>query len=311
MRFNPRARLNTGEVRDTRGARGGGARSPVALGGGGLGVVGVIIYLIVAFAGGGGGSGSALGSVLGQLGQSGEPAAADNSKIAQECRTGADANDSLDCAIVASINSIQDYWAQEAPRLGVRYTDVPTTFFSGQVNTGCGPATSGVGPFYCPADKKVYIDLTFYDDLKTEFHVNAGLFVDAYVLAHEYGHHVQDLLGTESKVQQGVTGPKSGSVRLELQADCYAGVWAKHATTTPGPDGQVLITDISRADINQAVQTAKHIGDDYIQTHLGGGQINKSQFTHGSSAERAKWLTTGYRTGDPKACDTFSTDNLG
>jgi predicted metalloprotease len=136
-------------------------------------------------------------------------------------------------------------------------------------------------------------------------------YVDAYVLAHEYGHHVQDLLGTESKVQAGVTGPKSGSVRLELQADCYAGVWAHHATTTPGPNGQVLISSITQDDVNRALDTAGRIGDDYIQTHLGGGQVDRSSFTHGTSAQREKWFSTGYRTGDPGQCDTFDTNNLG
>jgi uncharacterized protein len=310
VRFNPRARLRTSEVQDTRGRRGGVARSPIALGGGGLGIVGVVIYVIVALSGGGG-SGSAITDVLGQLGAGGASATADDAKVATECRTGADANKKLDCAVVASIDSIQDYWTRELPKLGSRYTPIPTIWFTGQVRTGCGTATSGVGPFYCPADKRVYIDLTFYNELHTKFGARGGLFVDAYVLAHEYGHHVQDLLGTESLVKPGVTGPTSGSVRLELQADCYAGVWAHHATTTPGPGGQPVVSDITRADIARAVDTAERIGDDYIQTHLGNGTNDPSSYTHGTSDQRRKWLRKGYRTGDPKACNTFATDNLG
>jgi predicted metalloprotease len=281
----------------------------MALGGGGLGAAGLLIYLLVAVLGGGGSGG--VSDVLGQLGQDGGAATADNTDVAQECRTGADANTKLDCAVVADIDSIQSYWTAELPKLGRRYTEVPTVWFTGRVNTGCGAADSGAGPFYCPADKQVYIDLSFYDDLKNQFGARGGLFVDAYVLAHEYGHHVQDLLGTESRVKAGATGPSSGSVRLELQADCYAGVWAHHATTAPDASGQPLISDVTADDISRALDTAGRIGDDYIQTHLGSGHVDRSSFTHGSSAQRKKWFSRGYRSGNPAACDTFGTKNLG
>jgi predicted metalloprotease len=309
MDYNDNARLDTSQVEDARGGGGGlggmlGGRG-VAAGGGGLGVLGLVIYLLVALAGGGG-SGS---SVLGDLGQDGRPATADNSQIKSECRTGKDADQHLECAIVADIDSIQGYWSVELPRLGHRYTPVPTVWFSGQVGTGCGSADSGAGPFYCPADQNVYIDLSFYDDLKSRFGATGGPFVNAYVLAHEYGHHVQDLLGTEAKVRTR-TGPKSDSVRLELQADCYAGVWARHATE-PDANGQRLINSISRQDFANALDAASRIGDDYIQRNLGGGTVDRGSFTHGSSAQREKWLTTGYRTGNPRACSTFATDNLG
>jgi predicted metalloprotease len=308
MEYNNRAGLDPSDISDMRGGGGGFGGVPIAFGGGGLGIVALIIYLVVQFASGGSGS---SGSVLDSLGTGSSGNAATNQDVASECRTGADANRDLDCAVVADIDSIQEYWASELPALGARYVDAPTVWFTNAIRTGCGQASSGMGPFYCPADQRVYLDLSFYDDLRSEFHAKGGLFVDAYVLAHEYGHHVQDLLGTESKVQAGVTGPKSGSVRLELQADCYAGVWAQHATTTPGPDGRVLITNITRDDVNRALDTAGRIGDDYIQTHLGSGRVDRSSFTHGTSAEREKWFSTGYRTGDPRACDTFSTDNLG
>jgi predicted metalloprotease len=314
VKYNSRARLDTSEVSDTRGGRFGGqlgGRGGVAIGGGGLGLVGVLIYVLVAVVGGGGGGSSAVSDVLGQLGQGGNAAQADNSEVAKECKTGADANEKLDCAVVADIDSIQEYWGDELPALGATYRDIPTVWFTGQVSTGCGAASSGVGPFYCPADEQVYIDLSFYDDLRTEFGAEGGLFVDAYVLAHEYGHHVQNLLGTSAKVKAGATGATSGSVRLELQADCYAGVWANHATTTPDANGDVLISDITADDISRALDAAGRIGDDYIQTHLGGGSVDTSKFTHGSSAQRRKWFTTGYHTGDPKACDTFSASDLG
>jgi predicted metalloprotease len=305
MKYNRRARLDTSQVRDTRrmGGRG------VAVGGGGVGIVGVLIYLLVSYVGGSG-AGQAATTILGQLGQSGQPATADNSEIQQQCRTGQDANTKLECAVVADIDSIQAYWTRELPKLGRQYVEVPTVWFAGQVSTGCGAADSGAGPFYCPADKRVYIDLSFYDEIKTEFRANGGLFVDAYVLAHEYGHHVQDLLGIESKVRTR-QGAASDSVRLELQADCFAGVWAKHATE-PGPNGRpALIASIDQQDFRNALQVAGRIGDDWIQKNLGNGQVNQKTFTHGSGAQREKWLTTGYRTGDPNACDTFATQNLG
>ena len=314
MKYNRRARLNTSEVRDVRRGGGSGGRT-AAIGGGGAGVLGLVIYLIVSAVGGGSGAGNVAGqiaaSVLGQLGQNGQPATADNSEIEQNCKTGQDANTKLECAVVADIDSIQAFWAAELPKVFHQdYVPIPTVWFSGQVSTGCGPADSGAGPFYCPADNRVYIDLSFYDDIKSEFHATGGLFVDAYVLAHEYGHHVQDLLGTEAKVQtrQGAT---SDSVRLELQADCYAGVWANHASTTPTESGKPLITDVTQDDIASALDTASRIGDDYIQTKLGGGQVNSSQFTHGTSAQRKKWFTTGFQTGEPARCDTFGTNNLG
>jgi predicted metalloprotease len=183
-------------------------------------------------------------------------------------------------------------------------------WFTGQVSTACGAADSGAGPFYCPGDNLVYIDLSFYDSIKQQFDAEDTPFVNAYVLAHEYGHHVQDLLGVEAKVKTR-QGASSDSVRLELQADCYAGVWARHATE-PGADGSpALISEITQTDIDSALVVAGRIGDDWIQKNLGNGQVNQNTFTHGSSAQRRKWLTTGYTTGDPKACDTFGTSKLG
>jgi predicted metalloprotease len=269
--------------------------------------VGVVIYLLVQVLGGGGGTTS--GTQTGTFGQLAQGQSVDDGTVAQDCRTGHDANTSEECAVVAEVDSVQDYWGTQ---LGSRYTKAPTRFFQGSVQTGCGAADSGVGPFYCPADERVYIDLSFFDELRTRFGAEGGTFVDAYVLAHEYGHHVQDLLGTSDQVQAGVTGPASGSVRLELQADCYAGVWANHATTTPDPrTGRPLVTDITPDDVSRALDTAGRIGDDFIQRNLGGGRVDQSQFTHGTSAERQRWFTTGLQGGDPAQCDTFSTNDLG
>ncbi|MDT4959791.1 MAG: uncharacterized protein QOD31_3590 [Pseudonocardiales bacterium] len=310
MKYSDNAQLDTSGVQDARSGGGLGGGRGLAVGGGGLGVLGVVAYLLISLIGGGSG-GKAVTDVLGQLGAGGGPQTADNTQLAAECKTGADANKNLDCAVVADIDSIQNYWTAELPKLGKAYEPITTVWFTGQVSTACGTASSGSGPFYCPGDQHVYLDLQFYDDLKTQFGAQGGLFVDAYVLAHEYGHHVQDLLGTNAKVQQGVTGPKSGSVRLELQADCYAGTWANHATTVPDDTGQPLIIDVTADDIARALDTAARIGDDYIQKNLGNGRINQNAFTHGTSVQRKKWFTTGYQSGDPRKCDTFGTDNLG
>ena len=314
MRFNEGADLDTSDITDARGGGGGGfgGGRGLAVGGGGLGVVGLIVVVLFQVLGGGGGTGSGTGlgsSGLGGggFGAIGQGQTADNGQLAQQCQTGADANESVECAVVAQIDSIQDYWTGAFD--GYQRTD--TVFFSGSVQTGCGGASSGTGPFYCPADQLVYIDLTFFDDLQQRFGAQGGVFVDGYVLAHEYGHHVQNLLGTSSQVDHGESGPTSGSVRLELQADCYAGTWANHAETVPDESGQPLIADITDDDIARALDAAGRIGDDFIQTEIGGGRVDEGAFTHGSSEQRQRWFTTGYQTGDPNQCDTFATDDLG
>lgn len=319
MKFNPNARLDTSQVQDRRGSGGGssrggfpgmpGGRGGLAVGGGGLGLlVLVAVVLFYMFSGGSGGSGNsaATGMLQGASGNS----TVDNNQLAASCRTGADANTNDDCAVVGIVNSVQAYWGDAFAASGSTYRDADTVFYTGSTGTGCGQGSSGMGPFYCPSDQQVYIDLSFWNDLKTTFGANDALFTQAYVIAHEYGHHVQNLLGTSSRVGT-ATGATSGSVRLELQADCYAGVWAKHASTVPGADGQILITEITDADLANAVETAGAIGDDYIQSKLGGRNVDPSQFSHGSSAQRQKWLLTGYRSGDPAACNTFDTNDLG
>ena len=305
MRYSEGADLDTSGVQDRRGGGGFGGGRGLAVGGGGLGLVGVVVLVLFQLLGGGGDGGT--GAALGQLGGLGQGQTADNGQLEQQCRTGADANRSVECAVVAQIDSIQDYWTQAYQ--GYRRTD--TVFFSGSVQTGCGGASSGTGPFYCPADQLVYIDLSFFDQLQSQFGAEGGLFVNAYVIAHEYGHHVQNLLGTNQQVTPGETGPASGTVRLELQADCYAGAWANHAETVPDESGQPLIAEITQDDINRALDAAARIGDDFIQQNLGGGTVDQDAFTHGSSEQRQRWFTTGYETGDPAQCDTFATDDLG
>ena len=189
------------------------------------------------------------------------------------------------------MNSIQAYWEKTVRG----YRVVPTVFFTGHNQTGCGPASSQVGPFYCPADQRVYIDLGFFQELQARFGAKGGRFAEAYVLAHEYGHHVQNQLGT-LKAGGGGRGAESQSVRTELQADCFAGVWAAHAVDTG------FLTGVTPADIASALDAAAAVGDDRIQP-----SSSPETWTHGSSAERQRWFTTGYQTGDPNKCNT-STD---
>jgi uncharacterized protein len=300
VRFNEGAELDTSQVSDQRGMGG-----RVAVGGGGLGILGLIIYFVISQLGGGEAvpSGAGFGDVS-QDQQVGSEA------IAEKCRTGADANREADCRAVAFINSIQGYWEDQFAGSGADYRTAQTNFFSGGVQTGgCGSASSAAGPFYCPADAEVYIDLNFFTELEQRFGATGGPFVEAYVLAHEYGHHVQNLLGTSEQVQPG-TGPTSDSVRLELQADCYAGAWANHATTTPTESGEPLIIGVTEEDVAAALDAASRIGDDFIQRELGGGSVDTTQFSHGSSAQRQKWYNVGFESGDPNRCNTFDTNNL-
>jgi predicted metalloprotease len=307
VRFNEGIDLDTSQVEDIRDG-GGGIGGRVALGGGGLGVIGIVLYLVMQFVGGGGGTGFNLPA--GGLPARGSNSTVDNGKLAENCRTSDAANRDEECALVAVINSLQGYWTDQFARSGRTYQPAKTVFFNGAVNTGCGNASADVGPFYCPADGQVYIDLSFFRDLRQRFGAAGGTFVEAYVLAHEYGHHVQKLQGFSDRVGR-ETGPRSGTVRLELQADCFAGVWANHASTTPTRSGKPLIAEITRDDVNRALDAAGRIGDDFIQKNLGRGRVDPSSFTHGTSRQRQKWFTTGIDTGDPARCDTFTAQDLG
>lgn len=288
MKFNERRGLNTGRVRDRRGVGG-----PAVAGVGGMGIIGVIVMLLLS-----GGDPEVLSSSLGV----GPITQGESIDLAEECQTGADANERQDCRIVAVLNSLDEYWAAtSAERSSFRFVEPQTTLFEGQVTTGgCGSASSAVGPFYCPADQGIYLDLGFFDELERRFGASGGDTAEAYVMAHEYGHHMQNLDGTSARVQaQGRTsGEDSAAVALELQADCYAGAWVGNAVET------ALITEVSDEDIAEALSAAEAVGDDSIQQRSG-MEVNPDSWTHGSSEQRQHWFTTGLDAADPSVCNTF------
>jgi predicted metalloprotease len=286
MRFRPNARLDPSQVEDVRGR---GGMPGLAVGGGGLGVVGVIVYILFALLSNGSGTGP-LGGLDGSTVAQQPP----GQVLGSECQTGADANTRDDCRIVGYINSIQSYWSTAM----TNYTISKTVFFTGSTESGCGTASPDVGPFYCPVDKKVYIDLGFFDELRTRFGASTGPLAQAYVLAHEYGHHVQDQLGILDRIGNDRQGPNSAGVKSELQADCFAGVWASHAAQTG------YLTKITPADVRDALSAAAAVGDDRIQAETQ-GQVNRETWTHGSSKQRDHWFTVGYTSGDPNQCNTW------
>ena len=294
MDFDDAARLDTSRVSDVRGRGGFGGGRGAAIGGGGLGIVGLLIALLLGvdpadLTGGGGGTDS-LGS-----GSWGDTGTATTQELAAQCQTGADADRDETCRFVALENSLSDYWTS-----AVRGLQPPSTTLFGQgVDTGCGQASSAVGPFYCPADQGIYIDPGFFEQLQTRYGAQGGDFAQAYVLAHEYGHHVQNLTGANEQAQRlGQQGEQSGSVRLELQADCYAGVWAANAAQ------QGLIT-FDDTDVTEGLSAAAAVGDDRIQERSA-GRVDPESWTHGSAEQRQTWFRRGLASGDPNSCDTFS-----
>jgi uncharacterized protein len=288
MRFRKDAKLDPSQVEDYRG-RGGGVPGgmPMALGGGG-GIIGIIVLVAFLLLSGGGGLGD-LGALEGQQVGPGQA----SQEIQNECRTGEDANTREDCRIVGVVNSVQTYWARTLRN----YDPARTRFFDGTIQTGCGQASSAVGPFYCPNDRYVYIDLGFFDQLQSQLGARGGPLAESYVLAHEYGHHVQDLVGTLSSADRD-TGPQGGQVRLELQADCFAGLWVGHAVDTG------FVEDLTRQDVADALDAAASVGDDRIQERTQGRVVPES-WTHGSAEQRQSWFVRGIEGSGPSSCDTF------
>lgn len=313
MKFNPKARLDRGRVKDAgrgsgSGFPGGSSRRipiPGGAAGGGIGGILIVVLIVIVnqFLGGddGGGGTGASGYNTSRLGD------ADGTDRYANCETGADAEESLDCGRIAVENSLTDYWGDE---LGDRFRpEEQLVTFTDSVDTQCGAANSAVGPFYCPADESIYYDTTFFDEvLERQLGGPDGRFVEYYVLAHEYGHHISNLLGFFGKVRT-QQGPQSDAVRLELQADCYAGMWAHHATETEDSQGNVLITELTLEDVQLALEAAAAVGDDRIQEKTQ-GQVSEETWTHGSAESRMKWFGIGYEQGELDACDTFKVDQV-
>jgi uncharacterized protein len=287
MSFNNRSRLDPTQVEDRRGR---GRGRTIALGGGGLTLVIVVVAML-------------FGVDLTDLStiDTGQQVYSDQSAegtydLQAECQTGADANTRQDCRIVGFVNSIQAFWTDEFDRQGGQYMEADTVLFSGATEAACGYASAAIGPFYCPRDQQVYLDLEFFNELEARFGAQGGSFAEAYVLAHEYGHHVQNLLGVLSS-RSNATGPESEAVETELQADCLAGVWLFHATETG------YLTQVTDQDIVQALDAAASVGDDRIQRETQ-GYVSPESWTHGSSEQRQSALIDGLQSGDINTCNS-------
>lgn len=293
---------------DTSGVSGGGGgnRRGMAIGGGVGGVVVLVLAVVLGI--NPNDLGIDTGGLTGggqQSGQRSQSADAFQQQIDQ-CTLAAANRDTV-CRIVATTESLEDVWNVQLPeQLGERYTQPHTNLFQGQIPTGCGTGDSAMGPFYCPADHEVYVDPAFFDEVLVGRLGGSGAPASQmYVIAHEFGHHVQTLLGDIGRSQQDPQGESSGAVRVELQADCYAGIWAHYATSTPAPGGQEpLLESLTEGDIDEIIRSAEAIGDDHIQK-MGSGRVDPSSWTHGSSQMRRQWFTTGYEQGSMAACNTF------
>jgi len=284
-----------GQIEDRRGARGGGLGIPLGragAGAGGLGLAGVVVAILFLVLGGGGG-GFGVDPSLGPLGgmpqAQGEPLEPG----------GADAE--LEEFLGFVVDDVQDSWARTFAEGEQPYEPTTLVLFDGQTTSGCGAASSATGPFYCPADRRVYLDLGFFRELRSRFGA-PGDFAQAYVIAHEFGHHVQNVLGISDDVRRAqAESPEDAnelSIRLELQADCLAGVWAFSAYE------QDLLEP---GDLEEGLGAAAAVGDDRIQRRAT-GRIDRESWTHGSSEQRVEWFNRGFEGGDPNACDTFSGD---
>ncbi len=290
MTFNPDSNIGGGRVSRR------GRNTGIAVGGGGIAVV--VLALISPLLG------VDLTGLAGLFGGGAGQYESGPADSLDQCQTGADANANVECRMKGASASLDTYWSGKFADEGIEYRS-PAEFvlFTDATGTGCGNATSATGPFYCPTDESIYVDTGFFDDLRTQFGASGGPLAEMYVVAHEWGHHIQNVLGTMNNLDLRDTGPTSDSVRLELQADCYGGSWAKDASTVPDASGVPFLQPITQQQINDALNAAQVIGDDRIQSQAT-GQVNPETWTHGSSEQRQKWFSIGYEQG-PNACQTF------
>ena len=288
MPFDNSSRLDPSQVQDRRGRRMGPA---VAIGGGGIGLIILVVALLL-----GVNPGDLTGLV--ESGPSaGNTVPGEVSNLAADCATGADANTRQDCAIVGYVNSIQAFWSEVFTSSGIEYVPAQTVLFSGATEGACGYASAAVGPFYCPSDQMVYLDLAFFDELQARFGAEGGPFAAAYVLAHEYAHHVQNLLGLMDSSGGGYQDQQQMSIDTELQADCFAGVWVSHSVETG------YLAQVTNEEITQALETVSAVGDDMVQRRTQ-GYVSPETWTHGSSEQRQAAFEDGLRSGSPDSCET-------
>lgn len=267
-----------------------GRNAGIALGGGGLGILAIVLI------------GQLLGVDLSGLVGSGQGTGTGTSPTdssLEQCQTGEDANENLDCRMKGAAASLEEFWSNTLD--GATPTEI--ALFTGSVSTGCGGATSAVGPFYCPRDQIIYVDTAFFDQLRTQFGSSGGPLAQLYVVGHEWGHHIQNITGIMNNLDLQTTGPASDGVRLELQADCFAGAWIAGASTTLDSSGTPYLEPPTDAQIRDALSAAAAVGDDNIQEQTQ-GQVQPETWTHGSSDARQKWFLVGYQQG-ANACDTF------
>ncbi|WP_395640224.1 neutral zinc metallopeptidase [Pseudolysinimonas sp.] len=288
MTFNDDADIRGGRVSKR------GRNAAIGAGGGGLIVIALLVVSQLT-----GVDLTGLAPILG--GGSGTEQGTDQTGDLAACETGEDANENVECRMVGAATSLDLYWETQVDG----YAPPELVLFSGSVSTGCGNATSAVGPFYCPPDQKVYIDTTFFEQLRTQFGASGGNLAQMYIVAHEWGHHIQNIVGTMDGLDLQDAGPTSDGVRLELQADCYAGAWVAASSDTEDTSGIALLQEPTAAEITDALNAANVVGDDYIQENLGDGNVNPETWTHGSSESRQKWFNAGFTEG-VGSCDTFA-----
>ncbi|TDN90845.1 neutral zinc metallopeptidase [Microbacterium sp. BK668] len=284
MTFNDNARVG-GNTAKRRGAG-------VAVAGGGVAGLGALAVLLFSLF-----TGTDISGVVGPL--TGGGGSGQESEVAN-CETGSDANARDDCRLAAASLNLDQYWSENIEG----YRQPQLIIVDGQTSTACGTASNATGPFYCPPEETVYVDPTFFALLRERFDATAGPLAQLYVLAHEYGHHIQHLSGVMDRYPDNGSGPDSNGVRTELQADCLAGAWVAHAGEQTDENGVAFLQRPTPEQVRDAINAAQSVGDDHIQRESG-APVNPESWTHGSSEQRERWFETGYQ-GGYQACDTFS-----
>jgi predicted metalloprotease len=292
MSFNEGTRLDPGRIQ-RRGPGGG-----IAIGGGIGGLLIVFLFLLLGI------DPATVGLDPGAGTGAGAQDDTQQQDFEQRCTTGASANDYADCRVLATIESLDAYWSDALPAAGFRLRLPGVVVFDQSTSSGCGQASSSTGPFYCPPDETLYVDTTFFNEL-SQFGFEQGNLAEAYVVAHEYGHHLQNQMGIFDIADRTQTGPDSDTVKVELMADCLAGVWVGHAASVPDPEtGVPFLQPISEEQLDNAIAAAESVGDDRIQQATG-GNVNPHNFTHGTSQQRRDAFVTGYNNGTVASCDLF------